>query len=485
MFDLFELTLLKMTYYLKYRPKKFSDLFGLEEAAGSLQKALAKGQVAHAYIFTGPKGSGKTTAARILAKALNCQRGAEPCNECSVCLDVNEGRFLDLIEIDGASNRGIDDVRDLREKIKLAPSRGQFKVYIIDEAHMLTLEAFNALLKTLEEPPAHAVFILATTEYQKIPETIKSRCQTLRFHRAGRADLAKKLKFICQSEGVELASEKISEIIELADGSFRNAETLLEQVVVGELNLERLNFSAPAFVEALIKNDQLSALNSVAAMATAGESLAHFSRSLIIYLRGLLLVLAGLSAEELEDLSWSYSLLKEQSESLGKRKLLNFLSRFLLADDQLKYSPIPQLPLELAIFDLTEAAVDIPLENKVGLAPTQAGVGLSEEGRADLLRQRWDEVLKMVRPYNHSLEALLRSARPRGFGPKGELVVEVFYKFHKEKLSQSQNLNALQTALFRILGSKPKVVYVLGKKTATENPSGDGDLVSAALAAFL
>ncbi len=203
-------------FYTKYRPQKFEQLFGLESIARALTSQLKKNQVGHAYLFYGPRGTGKTTMARLLAKEVGC-------------------RGLDLIEIDAASNRGIDDIRSLREKIGLAPTESPYKVYVIDEVHMLTKEAFNALLKTLEEPPAHAILILCTTEPHKIPETIQSRCQKFEFKRASTADIVSKLKFIVESEKAEVTDKDLELLAKNAEGGFRDAETMLEQMIVGGL----------------------------------------------------------------------------------------------------------------------------------------------------------------------------------------------------------------------------------------------------------
>ena len=233
-------------FYTKYRPQKFEDLVGVAVVQAGLKQSLAKRRVGHAYLFCGPRGTGKTTTARILAKALNCEQVdskdwvGEPCGKCAPCRAISEGRFLDLIEIDGASNRGIDDIRSLREKIKLSPTLGRKKVYVIDEVHMLTREAFNALLKTLEEPPSHAVFILCTTEPKKIPETVRSRCQIFEFRRARTRDIKEKLKRICVAEGAKISDEDLVEIARAARGGFRDAETILEQVIVGGESVDNL-----------------------------------------------------------------------------------------------------------------------------------------------------------------------------------------------------------------------------------------------------
>lgn len=521
-------------FYLKYRPKKFAELFGLEDISQSLQKALQKGQVAHAYVFSGPKGSGKTTTARILAKAINCERlgyGAsnvlrstfnefEPCNECSACLGVNEGRFLDLIEIDAASNRGIDDIRQLRERIKLAPSQGRFKVYIIDEAHMLTHEAFNALLKTLEEPPAHAIFILATTEYHKLPETIRSRCLTLKFRRAIRADIIKKLSYISEQEKAPVEKDKLSKIAVLAEGGYRNAETLLEQFLVGELNLDGSNLTPSQFLALILKNEKAEALQKVEQAVQKGENMGDFLSRLVVFVRHLLLLKGGVPGESLDLIQEELTAMDQISKQLTSADVVFLLGKFLTLSEQEKYSPLPQLPLEIAIIDLAEyfqRKTDKATHVSASERPDNEVVNLKEKSRVDVIEEDvpaevevsvsgplfagtlaqvlagWDDFLKAVKPLNHSLEALLRSARPKEVGKGGLLIIEVFYKFHKEKLSQPQNVVLVQRALAEILKAPALVSFVLGQKkdpavsdstpVSVETSAGD-NLVETALEAF-
>ncbi|HSF32095.1 MAG TPA: DNA polymerase III subunit gamma/tau, partial [Candidatus Tectomicrobia bacterium] len=217
----------------KWRPQTFAELVGQEHVARTLQNALRQGRIAHAYLFSGTRGVGKTTTARVLAKALNCEQGPlpEPCNECALCQAITMGSSLDVLEIDGASNRGIDEIRDLREKIRYAPARSRYKVYIIDEVHMLTEHAFNALLKTLEEPPPQVVFIFATTEPQKVPITILSRCQRFDFRKVASAEIALCLEKIAEQESIRISREALHRIARRAEGSLRDAQTLFDQVV--------------------------------------------------------------------------------------------------------------------------------------------------------------------------------------------------------------------------------------------------------------
>ena len=221
-------------YYRKWRPLSFQQLAGQEHVGSTLLQAIKQGRVSHSYLFCGPRGSGKTTTARILAKAVNCldPQGGDPCNQCSICTTVNEGRFLDIIELDAASNRGIDEIRDIRDKVNFAPVQGQRKVYIIDEAHMLTDQASNAFLKTLEEPPAHVMFILCTTEAHKILPPIVSRCQRFDFRRIPAGTIFQRLDEITRAEGATVDSDALRLVSRYAEGSLRDAENLLEQLVV-------------------------------------------------------------------------------------------------------------------------------------------------------------------------------------------------------------------------------------------------------------
>ncbi|HEX5368559.1 MAG TPA: DNA polymerase III subunit gamma/tau, partial [Dehalococcoidia bacterium] len=218
--------------YRKWRPTRFDELFGQEHVATTLKNALATGRVAHAYLFCGPRGTGKTSTGRILAKALNCieRQNGEPCNRCESCLSYSAGRAMDLVELDAASNRGIDEIRSLRDKVAFAPGAGDFKIYLIDEVHMLTDAAFNALLKTLEEPPPHAVFVLATTDPQKLPATILSRCQRFDFRRAPLASMVGNLQRICDGEGITCEQAALELIARSATGSHRDAVNLLDQL---------------------------------------------------------------------------------------------------------------------------------------------------------------------------------------------------------------------------------------------------------------
>jgi DNA polymerase-3 subunit gamma/tau len=307
--------------YRKWRSQRFDQVLGQEHVTQTLLHALESERVAHAYLFTGPRGTGKTSTARILAKAVNCQRNGhgEPCNECEICRSINEGRALDLIEIDAASNRGIDEIRDLREKVAFSPTQARYKVYIVDEVHMLTNEAFNALLKTLEEPPPHVIFVLATTEPHRLPATILSRCQRFDFHRASLSQIQSKLTKICQEEGIHIEPAALDLIARSATGSFRDAESLLDQLAAyGDSQITL------AYVRAILGASSTQAVGELVGYLTGrqiaeglklidrvvgeGADLRQFTRDLVDYLRGLLLIKAGtpqlleVTAETLEEM---------------------------------------------------------------------------------------------------------------------------------------------------------------------------------------
>ncbi len=331
-----------MSLYRKYRPQRFEHLVGQDHVRITLSNALKLDRVNHAYLFTGPRGTGKTSTARLMAKAINCLnlKEAEPCEECEICRDISEGRLIDVIEIDAASNRGIDEMRDLREKINFAPTRAKRKVYIIDEVHMLTKEAFNALLKTLEEPPAHVYFILATTEVHKIPETILSRCQRFDFKRIEDDVMVARLAYIAKEEKFEADEKALRLIAHHAQGGLRDAIGLLEQLTVeNKITVEHAStvlgvsgfLSMEKLYACLLENDVKNGLAEIHALYTEGIDLNYFTKSFLEYLR----------KKILESVS--------QNKPDQTARLLGFIRLFQDAYEQSRFATIVQLPLEMAV----------------------------------------------------------------------------------------------------------------------------------------
>ena len=382
--------------YRKWRPRTFTDVVGQPTTTQTLQRAVESGRVAHAYLFCGPRGTGKTSTARILAKAINClsPRGGEPDNACSICTSIDEARALDLVEIDAASNRGIDDIRNLRERIQYTPAEARVKVYIVDEAHMLTEQAFNALLKTLEEPPAHVAFVLATTEAHKIPPTIASRCQRFDFRRIRRQDTAGRLSEICAGEGVEADMPALDLISRTAGGGLRDAVNLLEQAIVSydppitEANVRDLldmggDEASLALAAQILEGRTADALRTVNEVAAQGSDLRQLHRGLIDRLRATLLVSSG------ADLDVGYT--EEESAQIGRLAKAAGTADIvravrLLTEADMRLDPSSTLTLELAIVEAglrPEPPAPAPASGKPAARPRSrptAADGAAQQG---------------------------------------------------------------------------------------------------------
>ncbi len=348
-----------MALYSKYRPHTFADMVGQEASRKTLLSVAKHGNFSHAYLFCGTRGTGKTTSARILAKAINCENRREtgdPCEQCSLCLMADEGRLTDIIEIDAASNRGIDEVRSLIEKVAFQPNFGKAKIYIIDEVHMMTKEAFNALLKTIEEPPAHAYFILATTEFHKVPETIRSRCQTYFFRNIPVETIVSRLRFICDQEGFFYSQKGLEMIASRASGGLRDAISLLEQSAsYGEITeenlLQSLGLISPQTIQEFMNTIRAHSLDTALSIITSiqaeGRNLEEFGKDFLWFLR-----------EEL------HKAITQKSKDIPT--LLAYIEIFQAALQKSKQLPFPSLAFEMAIAEcfLLEKGEIIPVPKK-------------------------------------------------------------------------------------------------------------------------
>lgn len=356
----------ELVLYRKYRPRAFEEVVGQEQVVRAITNSLKTGKIAHAYLFSGPRGVGKTTLARLIAKSVNCAGKDRPCNTCESCEHFNQGRAIDLIEIDAASTRGIDEIRELREGVRFAPSQGKYKIYIIDEVHQLTRDAFNALLKTLEEPPPHAIFVLATTELEKVPATIISRTQRYDFRRPGLEEIAKRLLDIAKKEGVLLEREAARMVALAAEGSIRDAESILGQIFAVEdkkvtreeveeiLGLPRREAAKKMFT-LIAEGNAGEAIALIQELNDSGYDLTYFSKLLAQYFRNAFFLKTDPSLEKFvkeEMLADEQECIVANLAKFEAGELSRGLEIITTNMQSFRRSPIPQLPLELTVIEL-------------------------------------------------------------------------------------------------------------------------------------
>lgn len=520
-----------LVFARKWRPKNFENVLGQGHVVTTLKNAILQNRVAHAYLFSGPRGVGKTTTARIFAMGLNCKNGPTPapCGICDSCKETSNGTNLDVIEIDGASNRGIDDVRTLRENIKFAPSQGKFKVYIIDEVHMLTEEAFNALLKTLEEPPSHAVFIFATTRSYKVPPTILSRCQRFDFKRLTVDEIARKLKDIAASEKLEIQEDALYTVARAAESSMRDAETMLDQLASfcgRKIDMESatsiLGMIGEAvlfdFTDKVITKDTAGILKLVDQIINGGKDIPQFLNSLIGHFRNLLIAKVGEDPQLLIDLPKESILrISAQASSFTSESLLYIISILANTQDAARREISQRIPLELAGIRLTRredllslssilnrlSDMEKRLEAKAGSCMAhpyiqdphceekkdpeknlswpegQSTVGVGVKDPLDVSFERicevWPTLLRGVTSKKMSVAIFLQAAQPLKLE---ESVLTIAFaresRFNKEALEANGNRRVIENTLNEILSRQLridfKVVEALEKKVTVEEP---------------
>ncbi len=509
-------------FYRKWRPQTLSEVLGQEPITQTLRHAVESGKITHAYLFCGPRGTGKTSTARILAKAVNCsnQAGGEPCNACDMCRSITEGRALDVIEIDAASNRGIDEIRSLREKANYAPSLARYKVYIIDEVHMLTEAACNALLKTLEEPPGHVIFVLATTEAHKVIATIVSRCQRFNFHRLQQTEIMDKLKLICEKEGIHIEPGSLELIARAATGSLRDAENILQQMIAcygSQIELDQIqaelgigwDSGVRQLARCMVSRDVAAGLKVINSLNSDGVDLRQFNLGLVEYLRGLLLAKSrceealDVTSEDLAEMrnlannaTMDYLLKAVKSCSSIDFRSDNYstlpLELALLscalplpagqeqltttepseAADATEPSEEPEVPNEVPVaLDSTEVPGEVPVAldstevpGEVPVAPDSTEVPGGEAPQdIDYLRGRWREFIESLRGEGSSgnLDAFLRSACDPIALEDDTLVLGFYYSFHKEKIEDAKYRHLVEKKLKEIFGRPYKIRCIL------------------------
>lgn len=506
-------------FALKWRPKDFDEIIGQPSIVSTLKNAILGNRLAHAFLLAGPRGVGKTSTARILAKALNCKSGptVKPCQKCPSCVEISEGRSLDVIEIDGASNRGIDEIRVLRENVKFAPTAGKFKIYIIDEVHMLTTEAFNALLKTLEEPPAFVKFIFATTQPHKVIPTILSRCQRFDFRRIPALEISRQLERIADSEKIEVDKDVLFAIAKSSDGSLRDAESILDQLisftqqrislkdvvsVLGIVEQEAL-FSV---TEKIIQKDAKAALELLNSLIENGKDISVFLSSLIEHFRNLMIAKVTRGDSKLIDLPPEIcEKLLKQSESLSLEEIFSSFNILVGTQEMTKRLDSSRIPLEISLIRLAHSkrglAADIkhpPLKEPLPLREKIIAVDKKIEPQEDArdkheissvtlegVKGAWQNIIDNLGRIRMSLATYLSEAEPTKLqGSVLTVSLPKNYSLHKETLEHKDSKAIIEKIILELLSASLRLNFILSQENKDRQNGENNPFIKSALEMF-
>lgn len=522
--------------YRKWRPRKFEEVHGQQQVTATLQNELKNNKISHAYLFCGTRGTGKTSTARLLAKAVNCSSLIDynPCDQCDSCVSINEGSSIDILEIDAASNRGIDDIRNLREATKFTPTLGKYKVYIIDEVHMLTNEAFNALLKTLEEPPAYVMFILATTEPHKLPATILSRCQRFDFKRISIPNIMEQLRMICSHEGIEAEDAALRMIARNADGAMRDAVSIIDQCsiyggkkVTEDTVLDVLGISGEQHLlqigEAILRGDASKAIIAIDELSSGGKDINQFIKDLTAHFRNLLMTKILDQPEDVIDLSSEgIQILTRSGEQYTKESIIRCIKYLSELENEAKWYSNPRILLEVAVVRMCKTAGDDSLDGLMtriaklekmlteggaaiavtalkepGLEPTTKGkaeapktqekavkkpAASSTVASSDVL-SKWNGFKQFLKERRKiKLMTFVNTAKPLKLENNQLLLsFEVEDRYSKEALAMPEVKKDIETEASAFFGLDIRIKGILVNEEAAEETAEDMDLVAAAI----